>query len=205
MSTSDSTPDSAPAAPTGEDLEALRSRDPEAVRRWIYRHRDYIRSVLRRYSSHSGRVRDLVQEVFFQVLRSLPSFQGDSKITTWLYSISKNVALSRNSTDQRHSFFSEDTLEYLQADANSRKAVPPSPLSRAEQEQKRTLFYEAMEELTSSYREIIRLRDLQERSTKEVAEQLGLTRVNVRVRLHRARTSLREKLAPRLENGQEGA
>lgn len=123
---------------------------------------------------------------------------------TWLYSISRNVALSRNRTDQRHSCFGEETLEYLQADAGSGGAVPPSPVTRAEQEQKRALLHETMEELPSSYREIIRLRDLQERSTKEVAEQLGLTRVNVRVRLHRARTSLRKKLAPRLADAREG-
>jgi len=49
------------------------------------------------------------------------------------------------------------------------------------------------------YREVVALRDLEELSAREVAEQLGLTRVNVRVRLHRARTALPEQLQPRLD------
>ena len=74
-------PDSASSL-TDDELEALRNRDPEAVRRWIHGNRDYIHSVLQRYSSSSERARDLVQETFFQALRSLPNFRGDSKITT---------------------------------------------------------------------------------------------------------------------------
>jgi RNA polymerase sigma-70 factor (ECF subfamily) len=60
-----------------------------------------------------------------------------------------------------------------------------------------------MEELSDSFREVIRLRDLEEYSTKEVAEELGLTRVNVRVRLHRARTALRDKLTSRFDDAYE--
>jgi DNA-directed RNA polymerase specialized sigma24 family protein len=53
-----------------------------AVRRWIYGHRDYIEGVLRRYSDSADVASDLVQETFFQVLRSLPHFRGGSKLTT---------------------------------------------------------------------------------------------------------------------------
>jgi RNA polymerase sigma-70 factor (ECF subfamily) len=61
------------------------------------------------------------------------------------------------------------------------------------------LLHDALDELSPSYREVVALRDLEELSTREVAEQLGLSRVNVRVRLHRARTALREQLQPRLD------
>jgi len=185
---------------TDDELEALRNRDPEAVRRWIYGNRDYIHSVLRRYSSNPDRARDLVQEAFFQALRSLPNFRGDSKITTWLHSIAKNVALAQHRKDQRHSYLEEETLEHIQANSAPEDPAASSPIKETEDEQKHALLYEAMEELSSPYREIIRLRDLEERSTKEVAEQLGLTRVNVRVRLHRARTALRDALEPRFDD-----
>ncbi|MFB6272008.1 MAG: RNA polymerase sigma factor [Salinibacter sp.] len=195
------------ASPTDAELEALRSRDPEAVRRWIYGNREYIHSVLQRYSSSSERARDLVQETFFQALRSLPDFRGNSKITTWLHSIAKNVALARHRKDQRHSYLEEETLEHVRATSSSEDAaaffsagpLAKSPVEDAEREQEYSLLHEAMEELSDSYREIIRLRDLEERSTKEVAERLNLTRVNVRVRLHRARTALREALEERVD------
>lgn len=195
-------PDSASTL-TDDQLEALRNRDPEAVRRWIYGNRDYIHSVLQRYSSDAERARDLVQEAFFQALRSLPDFRGDSKITTWLHSIAKNVALAQHRKDQRHSYLDENTLEHVQASAAPEEPASSDPVKETEQGQKHALLYEAMEELSDSYREIIRLRDLEERSTKEVAERLGLTRVNVRVRLHRARTALRDALEPRLDDAYE--
>ena len=193
-------PDSASPL-TDDELEALRNRDPDAVRRWIHGNRDYIHSVLQRYSSSSERARDLVQETFFQALRSLPNFRGDSKITTWLHSIAKNVALSQHREDQRHSYLEEDTLEHVQANTTPEKSMGSNPLKETEEAQKYALLHDAMEELSESYRRIIRLRDLEERSTKEVAEELGLTRVNVRVRLHRARAALRDALESSFDDG----
>ncbi|WP_103029486.1 RNA polymerase sigma factor [Salinibacter altiplanensis] len=195
----------APDGPPGDAaLQALRNRDPDAVRRWIYGHRDYIEGVLRRYSNDAGAARDLVQEVFFQALRSLPNFRGDAKITTWLHSIAKNVALARYRDDQRRSCLDENTLEHMHARAEGGEA--PSyrgPVEEAERGQEHRLLYDAMEELSESYREVLRLRDLEEQSTKEVAEALGLTRVNVRVRLHRARTALRDELESRFDEAYE--
>lgn len=202
------TADRDPAAPDATlseaDLQALRNRDPDAVQRWIYGHRDYIEGVLRRYSRDADVARDLVQEAFFQALRSLPNFRGDSKLTTWLHSIAKNVALARYRKDQRHSCLQEETLEHVHAMSEGR----PSPAYRgpaheAERGQEHRFLYDAMEELSESYREVIRLRDLEEYSTKEVAEELGLTRVNVRVRLHRARAALREVLESRFDEAYE--
>jgi RNA polymerase sigma-70 factor (ECF subfamily) len=198
-------PASSPDSLTDEDLKALRDRDPEAVRRWIYGHRDFIRNVLRRYSDTPERARDLLQEAFFQILRSLPRFRGESKITTWLHSIARNVALTRYHQDQRHVHMEEGTLERALADERADGPAATDPIREVEQGQKHTLLYEAMTELSDSYRQIIRLRDLEEQSTKEVAEQLGLTRVNVRVRLHRARTALREALEPRFDETYEMA
>ena len=195
------------STPSEDELEALRNRDPEAVRRWIYGHRDYIEGVLRRYSADAEIARDLVQETFFQVLRSLPDFRGDSKLTTWLHSIAKNVALARYRKDKRHSYLEEETLEHVRVTSNPGGAPSPylDPVEGAERDEENSILYEAMDELSESYREIIRLRDLEEKSTKEVAEQLGLTRVNVRVRLHRARASLRETLESRFDGSYQMA
>jgi RNA polymerase sigma-70 factor (ECF subfamily) len=59
--------------------------------------------------------------------------------------------------------------------------------------------HDALQELPEHYRRVVQLRDLEEQSTRETAEQLGLTEVNVRVRLHRARKQLREHLCARME------
>jgi len=209
----DSSPPSGPDddadAPTGRlseaELEALRQRAPDAVRRHIYGNRDFLRSVLRRFTETEETARDLLQETFFQVLRSLPDFRGESKLSTWLYSVAKNVALARYRDDKRRSPLEEETLTRVAAQQDARPSSPsgspPSwdPAEETARNEKRTLVHEALEELTSNYRQVIELRDLKELSTEETAERLGLTRVNVRVRLHRARKKLRDVLDGRVD------
>jgi len=188
---------------SADELEALRNRNPEAVRRHVYENQDFIRSVLHRYTEDEETARDLVQETFFQALRSLPSFRGESKLSTWLYSIARNVALARYRKSKRHSYHEEETLSHLAetADGPATGNSPANwnPVTETVHGEKRSLVYEALEDLSENYREIIRMRDLEELSTKEVAQELGLSRVNVRVRLHRARKKLQDALEGRVE------
>lgn len=183
-------------------LEALRNRDPDAVECWIYSKRDFIRSVLFRFTKQADMAEDLIQETFLQALRSLPSFRGDAKITTWLYSIARNVALSRIRRSRRYSYLESDTLEHVQATTEgdlSNKADRSSPADDTVRSEEMQLLHDAIGELSPSYREVVKLRDLEELSTREVAKRLDLSRVNVRVRLHRARKALREQLEPQFD------
>jgi RNA polymerase sigma-70 factor (ECF subfamily) len=210
-----STPDARSESPPPSDtaagrlseaeLEALRQRDPEAVRRHIYGTRGFLRSVLRRFTETEETARDLLQETFFQALRSLPNFRGESKLSTWLYSVAKNVALARYRDDKRRSPLEEETLTRVAAHRDGRPAPPsgeaPSwnPAEETTRNEEKALVHDALEELSTNYRQVIELRDLEELSTKETAERLGLTRVNVRVRLHRARKKLKEALDGRVD------
>ena len=221
-STAPSASDAAPAsdaasgtAPSGSDapsgrlseaeLEALRQRDPEAVRRHIYGSRGFLRSVLRRFTETEETARDLLQETFFQALRSLPNFRGESKLSTWLYSVAKNVALARYRDDKRRSPLEEETLTRVAAHREGRPAPPsgeaPSwnPAEETTRNEGKALVHAALEELSDNYRRVVELRDLEELSTEETAERLGLTRVNVRVRLHRARKKLKDVLGGRVD------
>ena len=184
-------------------LEALRNRDPQAVQQYVYGNKDFLQGVLRRYTETEETAQDLLQETFFQALRSLPDFRGESKITTWLYSIAKNVALARYRKDKRRSPLEEETLTHVAARDGKKASGGPftswNPIEETTRNEEATLIREALDELSENYREVIELRDLQELSTKEVAEQLGLTRVNVRVRLHRARQKLAEGLNGRFD------
>lgn len=187
------------------ELEALRNRNPDAVRRHIYGNKGYLQSVLRRYTETEETAQDLLQETFFQALRSLPNFRGESKLTTWLYSIAKNVALAHYRKDKRSSPLEEETLTRVAAQRGERPSggthASWDPVEETTRSEKASLVHESLEELSDNYREIIKLRDLDELTTKEVAERLDLTRVNVRVRLHRARGKLEDVLNDRLDSG----
>jgi RNA polymerase sigma-70 factor (ECF subfamily) len=76
-----------------------------------------------------------------------------------------------------------------------------NPEKETARRERTAVVHEALGELSESYRRVIELRDLQEQSTKEVADQLGITRVNVRVRLHRARQALEDALEGRFGGG----
>ena len=194
------TPDTSTGRLPRAELEALRSRDPEAVRRYIYENRGFLLSILRRFTKTEETTRPLLQETFLQVLRSVPNFRGDSKLSTWLYSVTKNVALARYRKDTRQSLLDEETLARISADSNghpgdpSRGAPSWDPAEETMRNEEVAILHEALETLSRTYREVITLRDLEELSTEETAERLDLTRVNVRVRLHRARKKLGQVL-----------
>lgn len=191
-----SPPDRLPEA----ELAALRNRDPDAIRRHIYGSRAFIKNVLRRFTETEERAQDLLQETFFQALRSLPDFRGESKLSTWLYSIAKNVALARYRKEKRRSLLEEETLTRVAAQndttGTSPNGPPPTwdPVEETTRNEGKEILHDALETLSDNYREVIELRDLEELSTEETAERLDLTRVNVRVRLHRARKKLKTVL-----------
>ena len=195
--------DETPDRISDETLDALRNRDPAAIREHVYGNRAFLKSVLRRYTETEETAQDLLQETFFQALRSLPNFRGESKLTTWLYSIAKNVALARYRKDKRRSPLEEETLTRVAARsgevAGGGTHASWDPVEETTRNEETAMVREALDELSDNYREVIELRDLQELSTKEVAAQLDLTRVNVRVRLHRARQKLADVLDGRFD------
>lgn len=183
--------------PDRADLKALRRREGWAIRHWIYAERDYVRHVLLRHGAEGNELDDLMQEVFYQAIRSLPSFEGNAKVTTWLYSIARNVAYTHQRNARSHRSLTDDLLRHLQPQidgARSMSAELSGPREDTIQRELSALIRDALEQLPDHYAEIIRLRDLQEQSTREAAQGLGITEVNARVRLHRARKALRTKM-----------
>lgn len=203
-------PSERPVSPTRDDnaseyvdkdvLQALRNRDPAAVERWVYSQRSLLFGFLLKKVTDEDVARELLQETFYQALRSLPRFRGASKVSTWLCSIAENLARKHFRTKGRHATLEPQVLDRLATDGSTPSATAPSPNPRvhAERSDRKDMIHSALREMPESYRQIIRLRDLQERSTQETADALNLTRVNVRVRLYRARKHLKSLLDPLL-------
>jgi len=194
---------STPDEPTESDLEALRNREPQAIERWVYGNRTIVYRLLLKMVKDADTAEELLQETFYQAMRSIPNFRGDSKVSTWLCSIARNLAFRHFREQDRYTTAESDTLEWM--NHTDRKSASTStldgdPRHHTERNERKTMVHAAMKELPDSYREVIRLRDLEEKSTKEVADELDLTRVNVRVRLHRARQRLESLLRPHLED-----
>ncbi|PEN12659.1 RNA polymerase subunit sigma-70 [Longibacter salinarum] len=189
--------------PTSDALDALRSRENEAVERWIYGNRDIVYRLLLKMVKDRNVAEELLQETLYQALRSVHRFRGDAKVSTWLCGIARNLALRHFRDQERYTTAEDETLEWIGSRdfrSNGYSKYDETPRVRAERSERYDIVHAALRKLPESYREIIQIRDLEERSTREVADALGLTRVNVRVRLHRARQRMEELLRSKLDD-----
>jgi RNA polymerase sigma-70 factor (ECF subfamily) len=144
---------------------------------------------------------DVVQDAFMQVYRHIATFRGGAQFSTWLYRIATNAALMHRRARARRPAESLD--EFLpRFDADGRLQDTPDALRIAshidELLDRRVLAKKAqaaLDRLPDLYREAFVLRDLEELSTADVAQVLGVEPATVRQRVHRARLMVRGYLS----------
>jgi RNA polymerase sigma-70 factor (ECF subfamily) len=144
---------------------------------------------------------DVLQNTFLQVYRNLPSFRGESRFATWVYRIATNVALMLRRARIRKPAESLDAF-MPRFDEHGMHADLPAQLqvaSRADELIDRQALVEkaraGIARLPDVYRDAFVLRDLEEMSTTDVAQVLGVEPATVRQRVHRARLLLRGYLS----------
>lgn len=145
------------------------------------RHKQIINKVIRIYGVDSEDRRDLFQEIVYQLWRSFGSFKGESRISTWLYRVALNTAITSLRKTKKLPGHTE--LDDLSLHVSVSFDTP----ERSEQVQQ---LYSAIRSLGEVDRALVMLY-LEELSYKEIAEVLGLTEDNVGVKLNRIKTKLR--------------
>lgn len=159
----------------------------------------------RRLMRSEEEARDAVQDAFVSVFRSIRNFEGGAQLTTWLHRVVINSCLMRLRRDSRRS--EEDIEQYLprfledghQVTPSLRWCEPPdSALQRAELCE---VVRSCIDRLPEEYRVVLLLRDIEELSTEDAAEALGISKAAVKSRLHRARVALRMQLDPYMRKG----
>ena len=147
-----------------------------------------IRSVCRYYAGVSADAEDLYQEILINVWKGLEKFRGDSQLSTWVYRIAVNTALSF--VNKKNKYLNFNT--YLD-DGKAADLVGEDGDSRVAQEKQLELMSDLINQL-SVVDKIIMSLVLEDLSTKEIAEIVGITESNVRVKIHRIKEELREKV-----------
>ncbi len=139
---------------------------------------------------------DVVQETFISAITHRESFEGRSRISSWLYRIAYNAAMGR--LRARH----EEPLPEDEPDEDSVVPIPRSliewtmtPEQMQADGEAADYLQKAVQSLPMKYRVVFFLRDMEDQSTEQTAEVLGLSEAAVKVRLHRARFALREMLS----------
>ena len=147
---------------------------------------------------------DCLQEAFLQAFRAMDRFEGRAALSSWLHRIAVNAALMRLRSRKRKAEASIDDL-LPQFDGTDKRIDPvwqpqTTPAPDLEADERKACIHEAIAQLPENYRNVILLRDIQELSTDEAAEALGVSPGAVKVRLHRARAALKTLLEPYLDD-----
>lgn len=138
-----------------------------------------IHKVTKMYMDNVEDQEDLFQEIVMQLWRAYPSFKGNSKFTTWMYRVALNTAIVFFKKERKK--IEKTTLtEYIDiADTNESH----------DKEEKLAYLYKAVQELNSIEKALIFL-FLEDQSHKEIAQNLGISEVNARVKLNRTKEKL---------------
>ena len=197
--------------PTSDsELEALRAGDEAAFRSLIQRYHGPMLRLAMNYVGDRGVAEDVVQESWLTCLRSLDRFEGRSSLKTWLFGILVNVARARRRKESRilpfASFWRRDdsdshrpTVDRSRFGSDGMWSNGPHswdnvPESKVLGDETLQHVRSAIDALPSKQREVILLRDVAGFDATEVSSLLGISASNERVRLHRARAAVRQKL-----------
>ncbi|WP_343534193.1 sigma-70 family RNA polymerase sigma factor [Pedobacter sp.] len=147
----------------------------------INENKGIIHKVAKMYMDNPLDQEDLFQEIVMQLWKAYPSFKGTSKFSTWMYRVALNTAIV---------FFKKDNRKVDKASLNEHLEVADFSDSH-EKEEKLAYLYKAVQELNQIEKALIFL-FLENQSHREIAQNLGITEVNARVKLNRTKEKLQQ-------------
>lgn len=145
-----------------------------------------IHKVCRIYTSNQDAHNDLFQEIAIQLWKAYPKFRGESKLSTWMYRIGLNTAITLYRKSKR-SIVTQDFDSVLYR-------IESTSYDDTEEEQLK-LMYAAIHQLSDIDKALIFLY-LEDVNYKEISETMGISEVNARVRMNRIKTRLKTILNP---------
>ncbi len=183
-------------------IQASQTGDANAMDALVRAHQSRVYSFAMRMCRNVEDAKDILQETFLGMVRSIRDFREESRFTTWLYRIASNACLKKrrrgvhDPTPQQ-----ELSLDELmpRPDAAGRRPEIPDWSEDAEQALLRgelgRRMEEAIDKLPRDYKIVLVLRDVEGLSAEETAEALQLSVAAVKSRLHRARVFVRRELS----------
>jgi RNA polymerase sigma-70 factor, ECF subfamily len=175
-------------------LERARAGDTAALTALIERHQAQVYRFGMRMCRDAEDAKDVLQDTLLTLARGIRSFRGDSSFSTWLYAVARSFCIkkrTRNRDPAATSAASPTRHEAL--NVTDPKRAPDEELSSKQIER---AVEQAVDALDPKYRDVLILRDVEGLTAPEVAEVLGLGVPAVKSRQHRARLSVRERVAP---------
>ncbi len=181
----------------GFSLKALQAGDSAEFSKLVDAYSAKIYHLAIKMLNHQEDAEDVLQETFLKAYRGLKSFDGRSKLSTWLFRIATNEALIVIRKKHPDTVSIDEPIETDEGEQEPIQIVDWCCLPEEEllSEESRERLDAAVQKLPQRLRVVFILRDINDLSTHETAEVLNLTDTAVKTRLSRARLRLREELS----------
>jgi RNA polymerase sigma factor (sigma-70 family) len=164
--------------------------DSQVYAELVKRYQNFVFTIILRYTKSREDAEEISQDVFVKAYRSLADFRGDSKFSTWLYTIVNTTSITflRKKKLDVHSLDNEKVFEMADNQDSGFKA------NQVEQKSKLQMVNEAIQLLSPDDAKLITLFYKGEQSLDEIGQIMGIDPNTAKVKLHRARARLKEKM-----------
>ena len=167
-------------------VDGARSGQADAAERLVARVGSRVRAWAARFTDDADTADDVAQDVLISLGRRVRHFHGASRFSTWLFAVTRNVALSKRRRESRRA----ELLDRHATLANATTDEPPDP----DTQRLAALVLEYFDRLPRRQRQIFELADIRGMSPAEIARELGMQQVTVRAHLFKARRAIRERM-----------
>ena len=180
----------------GDLITRAKAGDDTAFTELLNRYERKIFRLAKNITQNDEDAEDVMQEAFLKAYSHLDAFQGNSKFYTWIVRIAVNESLMKLRKRKSDKLVSLDEQVDTGEDMVPREIAvwEDNPEAQYSQEELRGILDKSVESLAPIFRSVFVLRDIEDLSTEETAEALGISIPAVKSRLLRARLQLREKL-----------
>ena len=152
----------------------------------VDKHQNLVHKICKLYTNSVAEHKDLFQEITIQLWKAYPKFRGDSKLSTWMYRIGLNTAITLYRKSKR-------TIKTQDFDSVLHR-IAATDYDATEEEQLK-IMYKAIHQLSDIDKALIFLY-LEDKNYAEISETLGISEVNARVKMNRIKTRLKKILNP---------
>jgi RNA polymerase sigma-70 factor (ECF subfamily) len=173
-----------------ELISKVLSGDQQAYAGLVSRYQNYVFTLALRFTKNREDAEEVSQDIFIKAYRALSDFRGASKFSTWLYTIVNTTCITflRKKRLEVQSLDNEKIFEVADNQDSGMRA------NLVEQKSRISMVNQAIKMLSTDDAEVITLFYKGEQTLDEIAQILGIETNTAKVRLHRARTRLKEKM-----------
>jgi RNA polymerase sigma-70 factor, ECF subfamily len=175
-----------------ELVQAFRQGDVQAFNKLVSLYQEKIYNLAYNYLKDQEEAKDLTQDIFVSIYRSLPALKDPSKFSSWLYQTAINHCRNRYRRLQRRGFFDMQSID--DEESPLQLSTGESLEMNIEQQEATDILLSELAKMSETEKEILILRDLQGLSYEEISENLALPLGTVKSKLNRARLALKNRL-----------